>query len=136
MGKRLVDGRKPGTGYGAGSRASQYVKGVSGHRDGRPRRKKPSTLEEMIANELQAKVHYQENGIRRKSTKLALMITQAANQAITGDLKPLMILLRIIDRLSSLALTPAPSLLDGIDLSSLSAVELSDLYRKAVTEEA
>jgi Family of unknown function (DUF5681) len=113
---------------------TRFKKGQSGNPGGR-RKRKASTLDDMIAEELHSKVPFQENGVRKKSTKLRLMIKHAINQGVTGDFRTLAVLLKFDDRLKSIASRPKKSLYESLtSLENLSATELSDLYRRAVTE--
>jgi len=81
------------TGYGKPPKASQFTQGNSGNPKGRPKGKRNvATLLDAVLNE---KVIINENGRKRKVTKLEASLKQVVNSATTGDLPSMRLLLQL-----------------------------------------
>jgi hypothetical protein len=70
-------------GYGRPPRAARFRPGQSGNPRGRP--KSARGLGALVAKALDEKVEAQENGRRRRITKLEAAVTQLVNRAANGD---------------------------------------------------
>src|SRR5947209_338928 len=83
----LIMARKKGytVGYGKPPKHSQFKKGTSGNKDGRPKGIKNfvTTFQE----EMNRKIFISENGRRRMITKFEATLKQLANKAAMGDPK-------------------------------------------------
>jgi hypothetical protein len=77
-------------GYGKPPQASRFKKGVSGNPTGRP--KGSRNVAAVFARTLQEKVVINENGQRRTITKLEAAVKQFVNQAASGNLRALQML--------------------------------------------
>jgi hypothetical protein len=66
---------------------SRFRKGLSGNPKGRPKGRR--NLATVLERTLQEKVVINENGVRRRVTKLEAAIKQLVNKAATGDLAAL-----------------------------------------------
>jgi len=82
------------TGYGRPPMANRFRKGVSGNPKGRP--KGSFNVSTLFMKTLREKVVINENGQRKKVTKLEAALKQLVNKAASGDL-------RAINQLSDLA---------------------------------
>jgi hypothetical protein len=81
-------------GYGRPPKKTRFVKGRSGNPAGRPRGvKKLLTLLEQTLDEL---VVVNENGRKKKITKLAAMLKQFTNKATAGDPRSFRLLLDVL----------------------------------------
>jgi hypothetical protein len=80
----------PQVGYGKPPEHTRFKTGRSGNPKGRP--KGTLNMETVLARTLRAKVVVNENGKRRKITKLEAAIQQLTNKAASGDLKALHLL--------------------------------------------
>jgi hypothetical protein len=89
-------------GYGKPPKHSQFKKGASGNKKGRPKgRKNFATL---FHRELTQKVPISENGQRRMITKAEAAIKQLINAAATGDAKAIQAMISISKELGDLKL--------------------------------
>jgi hypothetical protein len=72
-------------GYGKPPKETQFAKGRSGNRKGRPKGSKNiATTFHEITDEL---IHVTENGKSRSMTKLHAIMLQMVNKAVSGDVK-------------------------------------------------
>lgn len=71
-------------GYGKPPKSTQFKKGVSGNPKGRP--KKPLDFDEDLLRESRSLVTINENGQRRRISKLAAVFKQLTNKAASGKL--------------------------------------------------
>jgi hypothetical protein len=74
-------------GYGKPPSHSRFQPGASGNPNGRP--KGSLNLATVLQNALREKVTINENGKRRKITKLEAAMKQLSNKAATGDMRAL-----------------------------------------------
>jgi hypothetical protein len=91
VGKKLIHGRRVGSGYAEGSRPTQFVKGRSGNLGGREKGIK--NLSTHIEKELNARVPITENGRSRTITKGQAIAKQLINKAASGDPKAIPLVL-------------------------------------------
>jgi hypothetical protein len=91
MGKKLFSGRKVGSGHADGSKSTQFIKGQSGHRQGRGKGVRNFMTE--INEELNVRIPITENGTRKTITKRRAAAKQVVNKAVVGDLKAFPIVL-------------------------------------------
>jgi hypothetical protein len=91
-----TEGQKPEAnyevGYGKPPVASRFPKGQSGNPRGR--RKGSLNLSHELEKELKSSVVITDNGRRRKVTKQAVVIRRLVNQAASGDIKAIDLLLK------------------------------------------
>ena len=133
----MVERYRPGyaVGYKKPPTATQFKKGRSGNPSGRSI--KTVSVSVMMAEELQSTVFITEDGKRVKLEKLRVLFKQVTNQAISGDLRPLVHALKFIDKLEKINQTPTKnrpkiSPYDGLDLNKLSLDELVALQREVI----
>lgn len=83
-------------GYGKPPRRTQFRRGQSGNPRGRPRgaRTFPNLLEEALAEP----VVVNENGRRRKASKLQVIVKQLVNKAVQGDHRSIQLLMAFTER--------------------------------------
>ncbi len=81
-------------GYGKPPRASQFKPGESGNPRGRPRGSKNFSV--LLEEELKQRVTINENGRRRRITKLAAIAKHMVNKSLSGDSRLLQALLNEI----------------------------------------
>src|SRR5208282_1497815 len=83
-------------GYGKPPQATRFRKGQSGNPRGRPRgsRNFASLVEEALAEP----VAINENGRRRKASKLQVIVKQLVNKAAQGDHRSIQLLMAFIER--------------------------------------
>ena len=86
-------------GYGRPPRHTRFEKGRSGNPRGRPRESK--NLPALLTEALNKRVIVAENEGRRKVTKREAIITQLVNRSAKADLRPIKILLDIIQDIES-----------------------------------
>src|SRR5271156_5754834 len=84
----------PQVGYGKPPERTRFKTGRSGNPKGRP--KGTLNMATVLARTLRAKVVVNENGKRRKITKLEAAIQQLTNKAASGDLKALQLLAGLV----------------------------------------
>lgn len=70
-------------GFGKPPKQSQFKKGQSGNRKGRPKRSQRAA--DLFLNAMLQKISVNENGTRRSMTKLEAALTQAVNKAVAGN---------------------------------------------------
>lgn len=113
----------------------QFKKGQSGNPHGRSI--KTVSVSGMMAEELQSTVFISEGGKRVKLEKFRVLFKQVTNQAITGNIRPLVYALQLIDKLEKINQTstknrPKISPYDDLDLNKLSLDELLKLQREII----
>lgn len=79
-------------GYGKTPVHSRFQRGRSGNPRGRQRGSKNGRT--LLAEELALPVVFVENGRRKKTTKLGLIVKQASNKAVKGDNRELLQLIK------------------------------------------
>lgn len=133
--------RKPYTvGYGKTPKHTRFKPGQSGNRKGRPK-KKAETVEAPdlcgnIISELQTKIFVTENGKRIEITKQEAISKQLVNKALSGDGKAIALLMHpdmraaVEQRIA--AMNSQAALEEEVDLSTLTAEELTALYKRAI----
>ncbi|MGC1685340.1 MAG: DUF5681 domain-containing protein [Candidatus Acidiferrales bacterium] len=82
-------------GFGRPPKRSRFQKGVSGNPKGRPKGRR--NLATVLAKTLHEKVVVNENGVRRKVTKLEAAVKQLVNKAANGDLGALRHLTALVE---------------------------------------
>jgi hypothetical protein len=103
-------------GYGRPPKQNRFRKGQSGNPKGRP--KGHLNLATVLEQEMQEAVIINENGTRRKVTKLEAACKQLANKAASGDLaalKLLSMLARSADELAAQDPQPSPQSTEADD---------------------
>jgi hypothetical protein len=90
-GKGLPEDEGYSVGWGKPPRHTQFKKGESGNRKGRPRGAKNATT--VLSEELSERVVVSENGRRRRITKLRAAVKQLVNKAASGDHRSAQLLL-------------------------------------------
>jgi hypothetical protein len=115
---------------------SRFKKGQSGNPQGR-RRRTPSTIAAMFADELQSTAVISENGRRRKVPKIRLLINEAVKQARDGNFHPLVLITKISHSLEQLSGTatrknPATDPSGENEFSNLSDEEFDKLVQEKV----
>jgi len=83
-------------GYGRPPMHSRFTPGRSGNPRGRPRKSKQ--LEDLIRQELDAKIAIKEGGREKHITKREALVKQLVNCAIKGDAKPLQLVLAHLEK--------------------------------------
>lgn len=71
-------------GYGKPPQSTQFKKGVSGNPKGRP--KKPLDFDDELLRESRSLITINENGQRRRISKLAAVFKQLTNNAMSGNM--------------------------------------------------
>ena len=102
----MADDRENEVGYKKPPRASQFPKGKSGNPGGRPR-KDPCMAAVFRKVSRQVVSAIGKNGPQRM-TKLEASVTQLVNQAATGDLKAMKVLMLMASRFPELVKDPEP----------------------------
>jgi hypothetical protein len=92
-------------GYKRPPTRTRFRKGQSGNPNGRHRHG-PVAAATILAEELQSIVSVSENGQPLKIEKFRLVVKQAINQAIKGNNRPFMLLVKMLDSLERLIKTP------------------------------
>jgi hypothetical protein len=93
-------------GFGRPPKATQFKKGTSGNKKGRPKGTK--NIATLFYEAMHQRVAISENGQRRTITKIEAALTQLANKAATGDPKAIQASINIARELGDLKL-PDPS---------------------------
>jgi hypothetical protein len=113
MSKRDTKGGAKGE-YTVGHRkpplATRFVKGKSGNPNGRPRGKR--NLASILLGVLFESVTVTENGKRRRITKLEATFKQIVNQAASGDVAAIRVLLQLFPSLERVLAEPETSAVD------------------------
>jgi len=89
-------------GYGKPPQHSQFQKGESGNKKGRPKGSK--NIATAFNDELNRRIHVTENGHHRTITKREAVIKQVVNNAAAGDSKAVRTLFQISKELGDLKL--------------------------------
>jgi hypothetical protein len=102
-------------GYGKPPQASRFKKGVSGNSSGRP--KGSRNIAAVFARTLREKVVVNEQGQRKAITKLEAAVKQFVNQAASGNLRALQMLVTFAQEAESREnlSSPAGSILGDVD---------------------
>lgn len=79
-------------GYGRTPQHTRFKSGQSGNPRGRKKGSKNGRV--LMAEELNQMILFMENGKQTKTSKLGLIIKQAANKAVKGDVKPFLELMK------------------------------------------
>lgn len=85
-------------GYRKPPARTRFAKGKSGNPKGRPRHVK--NLKTILEEEVSAIVSYSENGKMTKASKTQLAIKSAINKAVKGDLRALLFITKLMEKLS------------------------------------
>jgi len=93
-------------GFGRPPKATQFKKGTSGNKKGRPKGTK--NIATLFHEAMHQRVAISENGQRRTITKIQAALTQLANKAATGDPKAIQASINIAREMGLLKL-PEPS---------------------------
>ena len=80
-------------GFGRPPKATQFKKGTSGNKKGRPKGTK--NIATLFHEAMHQRVVISENGQRRTITKIEAALTQLANKAATGDPKAIQAIINI-----------------------------------------
>lgn len=89
-------------GYGRPPKATQFKKGVSGNKKGRPKGSK--NIATLVHAAMHERVTITENGRRRTISKIEAAIKQLTNKAATGDPKAIQALFNLARELGDLKL--------------------------------
>jgi Family of unknown function (DUF5681) len=89
-----------GRGHAEGSRKSRFKKGQSGNPKGRSRGSK--SIPAYLSNALNESVAVQENGRRRKISKIEAIFKQLSNKAASGDTRSAKLLMDMSSKFKSL----------------------------------
>lgn len=91
-------------GYGKPPQHSQFQKGLSGNKRGRPKGSK--NIATALHDELNRRIPVTENGARRTITKREAVVKQVVNNAASGDSKAMRTLFQISKDLGDFKLPP------------------------------
>ena len=123
-------------GYGKPPRHTQFRKGQSGNRKGRPRGAKNITT--ILGEALSEPVVINEHGRRKRVTKMEVIVRQLANKAAGGDYRPIQLLLSYLEKhplIKPESTTMSAAELDGkVNLLRDAVEELRKLGVPGVTE--
>jgi hypothetical protein len=89
-------------GFGRPPKATQFKKGISGNKKGRPKGAK--NIATLFHQEMYQRVLISENGQRRTITKIEAALKQLTNKAATGDPKAIHAIINIARELGDLRL--------------------------------
>ena len=106
-------------GYGRPPKHSQFAKGQSGNKSGRPKGSK--NLKTVVEKEANAKVHIREGGKSKTVTKVVALFKAMLNKGIGGDTKAGQIAFGLMEKY-----LPPPDT-QGSDAASLTEEEISIL---------
>jgi len=107
---RPNQGRSYNVGYSKPPRATQFLKGVSGNKKGRPKGAK--NIATQLLEALNEEVTVRENGKLQHVSKLELMFKQLADQGADGDLRALNMILQRVDFAQNRATAEKADVLD------------------------
>jgi len=127
----------PQVGYGKPPERTRFKTGRSGNPKGRP--KGTLNMATVLARTLRAKVVVNENGKRRKITKLEAAIQQLTNKAASGDLKALQLLaglVRSAEERSTSTTTPTAELGEADEMVILEILKRVESIYKGDKEDA
>jgi hypothetical protein len=118
--------------FSAAEIAHRFKPGKSGNPAGRPKGSKNRAT--VLQDELDTAVTISESGRTKKATKFALICKQVVNAAVRGDFKAFLPFVKLLELTGTNLRAPTKRTeSDSLpDLTKLSIVELSDLYRKLV----
>jgi Family of unknown function (DUF5681) len=83
-------------GYKKPPRHTQFKRGQSGNRNGRPK-KKGTTFAETMEKELNTSIAVTEGGTQKRMTKLQAIVKQQTNRAVSGDHKATSLVMRAVE---------------------------------------
>ena len=133
----MSDSKESEVGYGKPPKASRFRKGQSGNPSGKRKRRR-SNVDEMLAEQLKARITVTEDGVRKTVTKLQVMMLQAVNAAMAGNFKPLQILTKLRLDLEQVNKVPVGDEVGQewtpAELAKLTTQELTDLYKAAIAK--
>lgn len=112
-------------GYGKPPKASQFSQGKSGNSKGRPKGKRNMAM--VLDAVLYEKVIINENGRKRKVTKLEASLKQVVNNATTGNLPSMRLLLQLVSAAEGTLADHIPALFNSEDDKQL----LSQLLQRS-----
>ena len=95
MSKHKTKSREYEVGYGKPPKYSRFAPGQCGNPKGRP--KKQTDPDMALLNELNDSVLVTENSRRKSILKLEVMIKQLVNKAVSGDLKSIKLVHRLLE---------------------------------------
>ena len=102
------DNQNYDVGYKKPPMSTQFKKGQSGNKNGRP--KGSLNMNTILNKELNVAVSVTKQGKKQKAKKKELIITQLTNQAASGDLKAISIILNEEKKLQGFVTAAAPAL--------------------------
>lgn len=106
-------------GYGKPPKSSRFTKGKSGNPKGRPKGKRNvATVLNAVLNE---KVIINENGRKRSVTKLEASVKQMVNQATTGNIAYMRLLMQLVPAVEAELADSLPTLFNNADDKQLLA---------------
>lgn len=84
-------------GYGKPPRHSQFKKGASGNKKGRPKGSK--NFASLFESELAKQITITENGQRKRISKREGIVKQIINKAVAGEAKAVQVVMEMVERL-------------------------------------
>jgi hypothetical protein len=126
----LASAESYSVGYRKPPRSTQFSKGVSGNRRGRP--KGARNVANLLVEALNEDVIVIENGARQRMSKLEAAFRQLADRGAAGDLRALSMLLKRVDAAETSAEPETEGRLDAADEEVAQA--LIERIRKAPQE--
>ena len=119
-------------GYGKPPKNTQFQKGISGNPTGRP--KKAPDFYEILMKESRSFIPINENGQRRRISKLEGIAKQLHNKALTGNIPALRIYLGVYPQLCEIAALQSKDL-EGKHTSRYTDAELEKMLDDALKKE-
>lgn len=127
-------------GYGKPPTNTQFKKGQSGNAKGRPKGLK--NLSTILANELNVAVQVTKQGKRTKTKKKELIIAQLTNQAASGNLKAIGMILsedrqlhgEVASIVPALALKPTDEMVQSAFLSRFKESLIAEIAQEQITQ--